>query len=88
MTHCFNFFNYFSGLFLELTPIIIIFFSIFRWGNGKSGTQNIDWTKLNPQKLVSEMRPMFAEYPGVPGLDSFDEFMKMVSKILAPSKQE
>ena len=29
------------------------------------------------------MRPMFAEYPGVPGLDSFDEFMKMVSKILA-----
>ena len=32
------------------------------------------------------MRPMFAEYPGVPGLDSFDEFMKMVSKILALSK--
>ena len=29
---------------------------------------------------------MFAEYPGVPGLDSFDEFMKMVSKILALSK--
>ena len=26
------------------------------------------------------MRPKFAEYPGVPGLDSFDEFMKMVSK--------
>ena len=32
------------------------------------------------------MRPMFAEYPGVPGLDSFDEFMKMVSKILVQLK--
>ena len=51
----------------------------FRWGNGRNGTQNIYWTKLNPQKLVSDMRPKFAEYPGVPGLDSFDEFMKMVS---------
>ena len=34
------------------------------------------------------MRPMFAEYPGVPGLDSFDEFMKMVRKILALIKNK